>query len=544
LHKQDKTFRKHNPKPSHIKVGTLAGQLTSNPRQATADTLNILARKSNLESREGKAVADTNAALSDVQANAAAEKVQQASDYNNLLQEHTKKFEDAHNQTQQAYDEYRAKAGSLKDPGSQFWEDKGQGSRITSALAAFSSGLGAGLTGHGGNPFLDFLNKQIDNNFNAHKQNIEDLYNSQVAAGKIEDSIENHNRFMNEAKLKSYELQSAHIKYDLDSIASRGTSQMAKILADKAKAGLDQEGVMARQNLAAMEAKNGAAGLALQRQRQKEIQEAYSKFVTLHNADMGEDEARLAAVKDLVGMGYNRSELAPITSGVGVAVDPKTGDFILPRGDQGQESSSEPILDPKSNRFVAPSKSATGKLIKPEQMKEVQKDLDERTANVNGKAALFRTKEDAEIQKVVPEADRLMQVMQQSWQNGDKGAYDAARSQFIEMAPKLLGYKRGPSVTQAGSEERARQDDEDKSTIGGQLPELNPVLWSQNLTAIRNQHPLSVNSGPGIALHKLAGVQQTLDGIKKQTLDNLVSSAAPEKQSAEDIAKAKGWKKL
>lgn len=520
--------------------GTPEGSLTSNPRQATADTLNILSNKGELEGKQGEIQSKEQSELAAKQNEAAQEKILQSQDFQNHLVKSNDKYETEHQQHQAAYDEFRKKAGSLKDPGSQFWEDKGQTSRITAALAAFSSGLGGGLTGHG-NQFMDFLQKQIDNNFNARKQNIEDLYQSSVEAGKIADSTENHNRFMNEAKLKSYDLASMHIQHELEAIKNGASSQIAKVLASKAQAGLEQEGVNARSALAAYEAKQAAAAGAAQRERMKELRANYTKFVELHNnKDMGEDEARNAAFKDLQGLGYNQSELASVAGGLGITANPATGKYEVPKSAEG---TTEPIHYDESGKLIIPTKSATGKLITSEEQEKMRKDAQERSATIDGKKYIFNRKDDAEAASVIPEANRLHDVMMKAWKEGDAGTYTQARKQFIELAPKLLGYKRGPSIPQAGESTKSESQidaeaDADRGTIAGQLPEfhvahipLTGIPIPQKAQAYANKNPLGMtNTESGQAINKLAGVKTTLDAIKKDALSNTINPPAEQKQ--------------
>lgn len=538
--------------------GTPQGGIRSTPQQATADTLNILENRKDIEGKKGDVESETLAKVASKQGEAAAERLAQAADFQHALEDNNSKYEDSHKQTQQAYEEYRKAAGNLKDPTNQFWEDRGVHTRIMAGLAAAASGLGAGLLGSASNPFLDTLHKEIEGNYQAHKQNIEDLYNSSVAAGKIQDSVENHNRFMQDAKLKSYELASMHISHELEGIKNSGASQLAKLTAGQAQAGLDQEGVLARQNLSTLEAQRAAAAKAGDRARQKEIMEQYTKFLEMHNKDMGEDEARQATVKDLQGAGYNISELAPLLEGVGVKTDPATGQPQYTKSEEGQ--SQEPFYD-EAGKLVVPNKSSTGKRIDQKEQEDIRNKTIERTATIDGKPLIFRRKEDAEAAGSISEATRLHQVMRKAWEDGDKGAYDQARSQFIEMAPKLLGYKRGPSEAQAGGIDKGALDEKDRATIAGQLPEFNAIGLStplgripipQGVQSYVNNNPSgATNSQSGVALHKLAGVKDTIEAIRKDALASVVNPPKPEKVKAEDLpksqeelAKKKGWKPL
>ena len=65
-----------------------------------------------------------------------------------------------------------------------YWADKSTGSRLVEVFFAVSRD-GRFTSGKAGNPFLDYVNQQIANNFEALKQNILALYDAQVADGLI-----------------------------------------------------------------------------------------------------------------------------------------------------------------------------------------------------------------------------------------------------------------------------------------------------------------------------------------------------------------------
>jgi hypothetical protein len=527
--------------------GTPDQQLSSPPKEFTADTLNNIDRQKQLTGQQGDVESQGLSDESDVNKEDAAEKILRAKDFDQNIMQYNADAEDAHNMRLSDLAEYRAKAGSLKDPSSQFWEDKGQGSRITAALGAFASGLGGGLTGQN-NGFLDFLHKEIDGNYQAHKQNIDDLYRTAVESGKIEDSVENKNRFRMQGKLASYELQSAHIKSDLEAVKNSAASKLAKITADKGIAGLDQEGANARSAYAQMLAKQGAGTQAAQRARQKEMQAQFFKQVELHNKDMGEDESRLAAGADLKAGGYTESELAPFMSGMGIKAD-ANGQYLMSKADN-TGTTDEPHYD-ENRKLILPTKTAQGKRIDPKELATTQKDLTEKTADVDGKPQIFRTKEDAEAYKAVPQAETLHATMIKAWNEGDVGTYNQAKKQFIELAPKLLGYKRGPTINQTGGE-KAGADEQDRGTLGGQLPEMNeqhlfsikglPAL-PQVFQKFENSNPTGMtNSNSGQAINKLKGVRSTIDEIKKELETNLQTPKKKE-ETSQDVAVKIGLKR-
>lgn len=511
--------------------GTPEGKLSSTPRQAAADLLNSGERQKGLETEEGRIKAQEQADIARTQAAAAAEKVQQSNDFQGLLTQSQQKFEAEHAQTQAAYDKYKAAAGTLKDPESQFYEDKGQGYRVQTALAAFAAGIGAGFNGQAGNPVLDLLQKKIQSNYESHKQNIEDLYNSGVQAGKIEDTSENHAKFMQDSKLRSYELQSAHVKDELAAIAARAQSPLAKTAAAKTIEQIDQNQIGVRQKLAQQEAAAAAAGLAGQRARANEVRGAYQKALEKH-ADLAPEEARIEATKDLHSMGFNASETAPIFEANGVRTNPGTGEPVFPESKVpvGPEG---PSYDADGKLLIPSRDSVTGKQLKPEERQHLKEDVQERTVVVDGAPKIAASKEAAKgfktVQEALPEAERLLKVLHDSFNSGDKGAYDQARNEMIELSPKLYGFTRGPSGAQAG-ESGAHDAGDPKGTVAAQIPEFNPTLlgtYFKGAAAFNNTHPLGANTPVAVAQSKLKGLGATLASLK----ENAFKAAFPQTQT-------------
>jgi hypothetical protein len=74
----------------------------------------------------------------------------------------------ANAQTENLYNEILNKK---IDP-NQFWANKSTPNKIGTAIAIMFGGLGGGLSGKGGNAALDVVNKQIENDINAQKENL------------------------------------------------------------------------------------------------------------------------------------------------------------------------------------------------------------------------------------------------------------------------------------------------------------------------------------------------------------------------------------
>lgn len=311
--------------------GAPPGSLTATLPQATAELGNAGAQQGEINTQVAGNEANAYNAQADTLANAATEKQQNAADYTKFRQESDERYALDHQRAIDAYNEYTAKAGSLKDPSSQFWEDKGTGARVLSGLAAFASGMGAGLTGQGGNPYLDFLNKQIGQNYESHKQNISDLFQKQVAAGKIADTDENWSRFQDESKLKYYDLATQHVQSTLKSQENRALGQNVKLLANKTNLDLEAQQIARRQALSHAQAMAAAQASANARARQKEMRDRFDKFYGDQPKDASDEERVQGAFKALSSEGYRDEELAPMARNVGAVPGERPGAWTLPK---------------------------------------------------------------------------------------------------------------------------------------------------------------------------------------------------------------------
>lgn len=103
---------------------------------------------------------------------------------------------------------------------------------------------------------------------------------------------------------------------------------------------------------------------------------------------------------------------------------------------------------------------------------------DKATVLVNGKPMRAvneeRAKAFATFNEAYPEERRLHQVLTDAWAKQDWGRYQQARAAYIELAPRVYGFARGPSGAQAG--EGSHDDASIKATVAGQLPEMNRLV--------------------------------------------------------------------
>ena len=311
------------------------GSLTATPTQYVAESGNLEARQANTNNAIAANEERGYNEAADIHTAEAAAKQKQAADYQQFRAEADARLEEDHQRHVDAYADYAKRAGSLKDPSEQFWEDKGTGARMLSGLAGFASGMGAGLTGAGGNPYLDYLNKQIGNNYAAHKQNISDLFDKQVAAGKIADTDANWTRFQDEAKLKYYDLATQHTQSLLKAQEQRALGSNVKQLANRTNQGLEQAQIDRRKALADAQAKAAAAaaGAAAARAaaRQKEIDERFAKFYGEQDKDESPEQRTQAAFDALSKLPSIKDEdLARVSRSVG-AIPNGQGGWALPK---------------------------------------------------------------------------------------------------------------------------------------------------------------------------------------------------------------------
>jgi len=424
------------PTPTPYADTSKPGALSLTPGQAVAGFLNLSAGQQNLAGQQGNIESDTAAQLAAVQDKAAAEKAQQAADYQQALAKTQAQLEADHARMAQAYQDYSAKAGSLKDPSQQFWEDHGQGSRILAGFIGAASGLGAGLLGQAGNPFLTFLNHQIDNNFEAHKQNIHDLYDKQVAAGHIADTDQNYQKFMQDAKLKGYDLASMHIQNELQAIADRSGSQIAKVKAAEAINQLQQQDVQRRAQYGAQLAAQAAAANAQARAKQAKLQEDFLKQVNAHvTAGLPEDQARYEAFNDLQSAGNDRSALAALAAGNNIPYNPKTEQFEAPKADIKTDSII-PVVDPDTGRRLKPEER--------EAMRQLVVPTPEGPRLANSPDDAKRYKEEANANIQIQEYVDQVRPLVEKWKKGTLTNEDIGRWEGLRTAA-LTSYNRAGS---------------------------------------------------------------------------------------------------
>lgn len=382
-------------KPAFV-GGTPEGATVSTPVQAAADALNSDERLKGVALAEGDVNAAAEASKAEIYDRKAAASAQLASDQQLGTTESLAEMNQIYAGHMAAYDKYRASAGTLKDPETQFYEDKGQGYRIQTSLAAFAAGIGSASHGSSDNPVLDLLQKKIQANYESHKQNIEDLYRSSVEAGKIADSAENRAKFKQDAFRTSADLQNAHFKDELEYVGARSSSPLAKLAVQKTIEQINKGEIETRLKLAQQRGAASAAGLAAARARTSEIRSNVLKLRE-QSKDLTPEAQTEAIATGLQSLGYNRSEVAPFMQGLGVQTDPKTGEYVIPKAAAETGPSEPAVVDGK---LVIPSRDPnTGKPYSPEVTQKMSEDARKRSLRSDGRlTGLAPTEEAAKAQ--------------------------------------------------------------------------------------------------------------------------------------------------
>lgn len=271
------------------------------------------------------------------QNNLAAElSLEQAEDYKNLYNQFQAQRDQDMKRVESSYKDLDDEAGKLQDPTNQYYEDHGGFfGKLGAGIAAFASGLGAGLLGSASNPMLDYINNHIQANFESHKQNVKDLYDKQVAAGRMADSNQNWAMFQKDAKSKYYEIEGNHITHKLNALKDRATSQTVKNAIDLNINGVKQEITKSRHDLFSEQAKKiaqqkaaAAAAAAAREARAKELRgviaENYKSALT---SGMTSEQASHAAFQAARVTGASNLELSGSAAALGLPYDPNSGRF-------------------------------------------------------------------------------------------------------------------------------------------------------------------------------------------------------------------------
>ena len=430
------------------------------------------------------------------------------------------KFDLEHSQIQKAYDASVAATKDEKDPSERFWGNKNAGQKILSAFALVLGGAGGGLMKSGHNAVLDQIQHQIDQNFEEHRDHIKDLYDNQVAAGKIADSSQAEAEFMEKAYLHLNDLADQQVASQLDQISANSTNARVPLLAKQIILDRTQKTDALKHTWFATQAAAGAAQAAQQRKAAEDTRKDY--FAALHNHnDLGEDQARVAAFNDMLAAGYPQSYLAPSAQALGVPYDTKTGRFDTSAIEGAKPA---PVTDENGNPTRDP---VTGKLYTPDQRLAMKRDQDEKTVLVDGKPQVAVSKPAAEAWQKFGDSYVNIRANKQklldAWQRGDKGAYEQARGVLEEEMPKLYGFTRGPSEGQLGG---AAQEG---GTVGEQIPKFDLL----DRAAVTNLHGKPIVGPRVINDKKLQAFSDDIDKHLQTAKDNTFAptptSATPAK---------------
>jgi hypothetical protein len=522
-----------------------AGAITATPQQAVGESLGVNQRKENAAQAQGDVDADTANKEAALHAQEATEQQQHAADFQTSHTQNNAKSDEAHKQLQSAYEDFAAKAGKLGDPSKEFWGDKSTGTKILSGLAAFASGFH--MPGEGGeNQYLKFLNHQIDQNYDAHKQNIKDLYDKQVAAGKIVDTIANQNKFDEEAKLYFYDLAGMHIKSELAQVAAKGRAGLAPVTAAKAIADIDQDSINRRADYSTKQAQLAAAGAANQRAQEKEVREAIAKQRAGFDAavtagTMTPEEADQKAVQSVQAQGFSPARLASAATAVGGTYNPKSGllEFTPPASATPATEGDSVTLDAKGNPVVPDVMG--GRRLSFAEKSKLADDAQKRVITLaDGSKGLAPNEEEAKqwpqettaLKAGLTLSDHLLALADDP---SKKAEFEQGVKDLQRYAAIANGLHRAPGGGEEGKE--------GVINTGG----INaPATWKTLVAPLQILATGSTSYQDRVAA--LKGLKDTLQNLS-ETREGSVQKfgkavEATPKGSAADIAKAKGWKAL
>ncbi len=496
------------PTPAY-QGGTPAGGLTSNPTQFTADLLNVNQNQQNNAAQTGQVQSESDIQNEGIYKAAAAEKNQQASDYNQLFTKHAQEGEADHQRSVEAYNKYIAAAGGLGDPKDEFWAKKDTGTKILSGLALVASGLGAGLTGQGGNPLMTVIQHQIDQNYDAHKQNIKDLYEAQRAAGAVGDSDLARQEFENKAKIQYFDLASQHVASELKAVAARSGSQLAVLAANDTVNKLQAEAAEQRKALYTTQASAGAANLATTRALQKEFRDRLEKARDSNIAQgYGAEEAQQLAIDQVGKMGFPQSITNQAKVENGYTTNAK-GDFLPPAK-----------KEPTQSDELIPETDETGRRLKPEEKEQLRQLKVKLPDGSEGLANNAQDKKDIETtmdaNKVLKEYHEKVSGFLKNYESGDLTEEQIGQWKLLHQ--KAIAASKAAETGQPGETGRASI----KLTEDA-LPSVPNAFW--NDVGSRHFHPLYLKEAAG----KLNALKSTIDQSEKDIKNKVRSPSSDAK---------------
>lgn len=143
---------------------------------------------------------------------------------------------------EQERDKAAAEAASLKIDNNRFWGSKSSGEKIGSIAGILLAGIGGGMQGNGKNLAIDALNREIDNDINAQKMDIEQ---QRFKVGEIGNTLTQMRQRFGDAraadaatKLSMYErvqnqIAASAAGYEDQNIKARAQEAMGRIEQEK-----------------------------------------------------------------------------------------------------------------------------------------------------------------------------------------------------------------------------------------------------------------------------------------------------------------------
>ncbi len=317
----------------------------------------------------------------------------------------------------------------------QFWESRSTGQRIAGLIGVILGGFAQGMRG-GNNEALEQLNRAQDKDIDAQR--------AKYHANK--DSVD--------VKRSAYGM--AMQRYDHDDAKATMAVRLA-----------GQDKVMAQAKLEAAQ------------HRGTDVDDRFEKFAS----DQADQRAKW-------GIDNHKYEQArTVQRGTSMA------EYIKEYGKYSDAVLIKNHAVPKGERVYPPlqfkdwirgrlggtpgNPGGAGGAAPTEELSEYDRN---RSVAIGGKSYLAlnpKARDDfAKFNEALPNVEAQIKILHDAMENDDPTSYKAARLAIIEHLPKLYGFQRGPSETQAGG---GHQTDESaqRATLAGQIPEY--VSWKRNL---------------------------------------------------------------
>ncbi len=430
------------------------------------------------------------------------------------------------------------KARAEKIDPDHWWNEKSTGAKILAGVGMILGGAGGGLGRTGRNPAMDVMNSAIQNDMDSQRHHIDNHFKSLVQEQNL-----NNDAFTRDAHRQTWEqnYRSAAMEHMKLSLAQAAATTQSETVKNNAMLGIqdltDQQMVIRN--------KQYQAAVALQ-QAEINRMRALSKEANIDVQKLQEKDG--VSYQDAMDAVYSRPYYKGLI-GSGMA-PPEQAQKAMQRLEAGrrEEQLKQNGMSKEEARAVVtkefPDAFKTLGIVVPQAAGksggETAEQIQGRSVFVDGKQTLAINKKAADdwisYGVLAPEAQRLVTelkanapkaVLYGKGGGGDPAKYNQARGQLLEVLPKIYGYNRGPSETQA------------RTSFGPEtIPEYAHVYTDFMTGGVQSER----------AMRKLDGLQATLDtvdkGMRQSTFGDTSDKSASNPAPAPAAATAKGPPKV